>query len=325
MRTFPMLPLSLAQQVFAIEREALEAVASRLDARFERACELVLNAGGRVVVLGMGKSGIIGRKIAATLASTGTPSLFVHPGEAFHGDLGMLMRGDVALMISNSGETEELVRVIPFLEEQGIPILALTARDDSTLARQAHVVLNVAVPREACANNLAPTSSTTAALVMGDALAVALSTMRGFQPEDFARFHPGGYIGQRLLTRVADVMHSASIPEVPAEAPLRVVLRAMSGGGLGLALVIEEGRLRGIITDGDVRRAVERSDDPIALCASDLMTPNPKVAHPRERFAEVERRMLAHKINSLVVVGDSGEILGVVQIYDGRAPRPESA
>lgn len=320
-----MLPLSLAQQVFAIEREALEAVASRLDARFERACELVLNAGGRVVVLGMGKSGIIGRKIAATLASTGTPSLFVHPGEAFHGDLGMLMRGDVALMISNSGETEELVRVIPFLEEQGIPILALTARDDSTLARQAHVVLNVAVPREACANNLAPTSSTTAALVMGDALAVALSTMRGFQPEDFARFHPGGYIGQRLLTRVADVMHSASIPEVPAEAPLRVVLRAMSGGGLGLALVIEEGRLRGIITDGDVRRAVERSDDPIALCASDLMTPNPKVAHPRERFAEVERRMLAHKINSLVVVGDSGEILGVVQIYDGRAPRPESA
>jgi arabinose-5-phosphate isomerase len=320
-----MLPLSLAQQVFAIEREALEAVASRLDARFERACELVLNAGGRVVVLGMGKSGIIGRKIAATLASTGTPSLFVHPGEAFHGDLGMLMRGDVALMISNSGETEELVRVIPFLEEQGIPILALTARDDSTLARQAHVVLNVAVPREACANNLAPTSSTTAALVMGDALAVALSTMRGFQPEDFARFHPGGYIGQRLLTRVADVMHSASIPEVPAEAPLRVVLRAMSGGGLGLALVIEEERLRGIITDGDVRRAVERSDDPIALCASDLMTPNPKVAHPRERFAEVERRMLAHKINSLVVVGDSGEILGVVQIYDGRAPRPESA
>ncbi len=324
MRYLAMSPLTLAQQVFAIEREALEAVAAQLDARFERACEIVLASGGRVVVLGMGKSGIVGRKIAATLASTGTPSLFVHPGEAFHGDLGMLMAGDVALMISNSGETEELVRVIPFLEEQRIPILALTAREESTLARQAQVVLNVAVPREACANNLAPTASTTAALVMGDALAVALSTLRGFQPEDFARFHPGGYIGQRLLTRVADVMHSASIPQVSADALLREVLRAMSSGGLGLALVVVEGRLRGIITDGDVRRAVERSEDPVALRASELMTPNPKVAHPRERFAEAEKRMLAHKINSLVVAGDQGEILGVVQIYDGRAPRPES-
>lgn len=319
-----MTPLTLAQQVFAIEREALEAVAARLDARFERACEVVLASGGRVVVLGMGKSGIVGRKIAATLASTGTPSLFVHPGEAFHGDLGMLMAGDVALMISNSGETEELVRVLPFLEEQQIPIVALTAREESTLARQAQVVLNVAVPREACANNLAPTASTTAALVMGDALAVALSTLRGFQPEDFARFHPGGYIGQRLLTRVADVMRSASIPQVSADALLREVLRAMSSGGLGLALVVVEGRLRGIITDGDVRRAVERSEDPVALRASELMTPSPKVAHPRERFAEAEKRMLAHKINSLVVSGDDGEILGVVQIYDGRAPRPES-
>lgn len=325
MRTVSMSSLALAQQVFAIEREALEAVGSRLDDRFERACELVLTSRRRVVVMGMGKSGIVGRKIAATLASTGTPSLFVHPGEAFHGDLGMLMSGDVALMISNSGETEELVRVIPFLEEQKIPIVAITAREESTLARQAQVVLNVAVPREACANNLAPTASTTAALVMGDALAVALSTLRGFQPEDFARFHPGGYIGQRLLTRVADVMHAGSVPQVASDAPLRDVLRAMSSGGLGLALVVVDGRLRGVITDGDVRRAVERSDDPIALRASEFMTPNPKVAHPRERFAEAERRMLAHKINSLVVVGEQGEIQGVVQIYDGRAPRPESA
>lgn len=325
MRTVSTSPLALAQQVFAIEREALEAVGARLDHRFERACEIVLASHRRVVVMGMGKSGIVGRKIAATLASTGTPSLYVHPGEAFHGDLGMLMAGDVALMISNSGETEELVRVLPFLEEQQIPIVALTAREESTLARQAQVVLNVAVPREACANNLAPTASTTAALVMGDALAVALSALRGFQPEDFARFHPGGYIGQRLLTRVADVMHSGSIPQVAADSALRDVLRAMSSGGLGLALVVVEGRLRGIITDGDVRRSVERSEDPISLRASEIMTPNPKIAHPRERFAEVERRMLAHKINSLVVVGDQGEILGVVQIYDGRASRPESA
>lgn len=325
MSSAPMTPLALAQQVFAIERAAIDAVAARLDGRFDRACELVLGSGGRVVVLGMGKSGIIGRKLAATLSSTGTPAFFVHPGEAFHGDLGMMLTGDVALMISNSGETEELVRVIPFLEEQRIPIVALTAREDSTLAKRARVVLNIAVPREACAINLAPTASTTAALVMGDALAVALSTLRGFEPADFARFHPGGFIGQRLLTRVTDVMRSTPVPEVGPEAPLREVVRAMSSGGLGLTIVAVDRQLRGIITDGDVRRALERTEDPIALRAASLMTPSPKVAHPQERFADAEQRMLAHKVNSLLVVGDAGEVLGVVQIYDGRASRPDPA
>lgn len=314
-------PVELAQQVFAIERDALREVAERLDARFTEACSLVLASKGRVVVLGMGKSGIIGRKVAATLSSTGTPALFVHPGEAFHGDLGMLQRDDVALMISNSGETEEIIRVIPFLQEQRIPIIAFTARTSSSLARHAQVVLDVAVPREACSNNLAPTSSSTAALVMGDALAVSLSTLRGFQPSDFARFHPGGFIGQRLLTRVGDVMHGDRLPLCASTASLREVLRTITAGRLGLALVLVDGELRGIITDGDVRRAVETNDDPLALTAAAFMTPNPRVARADERFADAEHRMLHHKINSLVVVSDAGAVVGIVQIYDGRLGR----
>jgi arabinose-5-phosphate isomerase len=313
-------PVALAQEVFRIEREALVQVESRIDDRFAAACDLVMAVSGRVVVLGMGKSGIVGRKVAATLSSTGTPALYVHPGEAFHGDLGMIRSGDAALMISNSGETEELIRVIPFLEALGIPILAFTARASSSLARHARVVLDVAVPREACANNLAPTSSSTAALVMGDALAVAVSSLRGFQAEDFARFHPGGFIGQKLLTRVADVMRAAPLPQVAPAAPLREVLRAMSEGGLGLTLVMEGQGLRGIVTDGDVRRAIERSEDPLALRAAAIMTPNPRTARPTERFVEVEARMLAHKINALVVVGEDRMVVGVVQIYDAGPP-----
>ena len=316
-----MTPLDLAKNVFAVEREALDEVASHLDDRFTLACELILDAQRRVAVLGMGKSGIVARKIAATLSSTGTPAFFVHPGEAFHGDLGMMMRGDVALMISNSGETEELIRVLPFLEAQRIPVIAFTAREQSTLAKQARVVLNVAVPREACSNNLAPTSSTTAALVMGDALAVALSTLRGFQPEDFARFHPGGFIGQRLLTRVADVMHRETIPTCAPSTPLREVLGAMTSGRAGLALVVVEDALRGIITDGDVRRALEKSAEPLSLTAAAMMTPNPRTARPDERFVEVEQRMLEHKINSLVVVDDAQRAIGIVQIYDARPRR----
>jgi arabinose-5-phosphate isomerase len=310
--------LDVARNVFSIEREALEAVAGRLDDRFERACDAMLSARGRVVVLGMGKSGIIGRKISATLSSTGTPSLFLHPGDAFHGDLGALMAGDVALMISKSGETEELVRIVPFLQEREIPIVAITEHDGSALARQAQVVLDVTIPREACSINLAPTASATVALVMGDALAVALATCRNFQAEDFARFHPGGYIGRRLLLRVTDVMRPSPVPSVEAGVNLKAVLRAISAGGFGLVLVLAEGVLRGIITDGDVRRSLERAEDPMLLRAADMMTPDPKVARPGERFAEAERRMLGHKINSLVVVSDEGEVVGVVQIYDGR-------
>jgi arabinose-5-phosphate isomerase len=308
--------ISIARQVIDIEIQALSGMASRLDGEFARAVDIVLGTRGRVVVLGMGKSGIIGKKIAATLASTGTVSFFVHPGEAFHGDLGMIRPMDVVLMISNSGETEELVRLLPFMEHQKNQVIALTGRADSTLGRHADVVLDVSVAREACKNNLAPTSSTTATLVMGDALAVALSTLRGFQPEDFARFHPGGSLGRRLLTRVCDVMHRHNLPLCPPELGFRDIVHLITRGRLGLALVVEDGALRGVITDGDIRRAFDRHDNPMALRARDMMTPNPAVIGPQERFAAAEERMRERKINSLIVTEGDGRIVGVLQIYD---------
>jgi arabinose-5-phosphate isomerase len=307
--------LDVARDVFAIEQEALSVVGARLDERFADVCELVLGSNGRVITLGMGKSAHIARKIAATLSSTGTSAFFVHPAEAFHGDLGMLQAGDVAFMISNSGETEELVRMIPFLQDRGIPIVAFVARAASSVARHARVVLDLAVPREACSLNLAPTSSTTAALVMGDAVAVALASARGFRSEDFRRFHPGGFIGRRLLTRVKDVMHAEALPTCAPDARLKEVVRVMSGGKLGLALVLVNGALRGIITDGDVRRALEKSEAPLELAAADIMTSNPQTARPDERFADAEMRMLERKINSLVVVEERGAVIGIVQIY----------
>ena len=308
--------IRLGREVIDIEIEALQRLGERLDDRFAQAAEMVLGASGRLVVVGMGKSGIIGRKIVATLASTGTPSFFVHPGEAFHGDLGMIHPSDVALMISNSGETEELIRLLPFMEHQGNRVIAMTGGTDSTLASHADVVLDVSVPREACNNNLAPTSSTTATLVMGDALAVALSTRRGFQPEDFARFHPGGSLGRRLLTRVADVMHTRELPICTPDTTFRGLIQTMSAGRLGLALVMEGEQLQGIVTDGDLRRLLEREDNPMALTAGEAMTPNPRTIHPDLRFAEAEERMQADKISALVVVDDAGRVAGILQIYD---------
>jgi len=213
-----------AQAIIALEVGALRAMSQRMDAGFERAVSIVMGMRGRVVVVGMGKSGIVGQKIAATLASTGSPAFFVHPGEAFHGDLGMIQPRDVVLMISNSGETEELIRLLPFLTHQKNTVIAMTGKPDSTLTKHADAVLDVSVSREACNNNLAPTSSTTATMVMGDALAVVLSTLRGFQPEDFARFHPGGSLGRKLLTRVADVMHSQNLPVCAIDANFREVV-----------------------------------------------------------------------------------------------------
>lgn len=308
--------ISIARQVIDIEIQALSGMAARLNGEFEKAVDIVMSTRGRVVVLGMGKSGIIGKKIAATLASTGTVSFFVHPGEAFHGDLGMIRPMDVVLMISNSGETEELVRLLPFMEHQKNRVIAMTGRPGSTLGRHADVVLDVSVPREACNNNLAPTCSTTATLVMGDALAIALSTVRGFQPEDFARFHPGGSLGRRLLTRVCDVMHHANLPLCAPDLGFRDTVHLITRGRLGMALVAEDGVLRGVITDGDIRRAFDRHDNPMALRARDMMTANPAVISPQERFATAEERMRERKINSLVVTEGDGRIVGVLQIYD---------
>ncbi|WP_019450914.1 KpsF/GutQ family sugar-phosphate isomerase [Cupriavidus sp. BIS7] len=314
--------ISLARNVVATEIQALDRMSSRIGAAFEKAVDIVLNARGRVVVVGMGKSGLIGKKIAATMASTGTPAFSVHPGEAFHGDLGMIKPIDVVLMISNSGETEELVRILPFLEYQQNPVIAMTGRPDSTLGKHANVVLDVSVEKEACNNNLAPTSSTTAALVMGDALAVVLSVKRNFQPEDFARFHPGGSLGRRLLTRVADVMHKENLPVCAADATFRDVVHAVNRGRLGMALVMQGETLLGIITDGDIRRAFDSDRDYRSIQARDIMSADPKVASPEERFADAEARIHAARIGGLVVKDNAGRVVGILQIHDLGADEP---
>ena len=308
--------LELARNVVTTEIEALEGMAKRLDADFCKAIEIIQGIRGRVVVVGMGKSGIIGKKIAATMASTGTASFFVHPGEAFHGDLGMIRPADVALMISNSGETEELIRLLPFMKYQKNSVIAMTGKRDSTLARYADVVLNVSVEREACNNNLAPTSSTTATLVMGDALAVVLSTLKGFQPEDFARFHPGGSLGRKLLTTVADVMHSGNLPVCEVGAGFKDVLHTITRGRLGLAIVMDGAVLQGVITDGDIRRAFESSETPLDLTASEIMTKQPLTTMASERFGVAEENMREAKVNSLIVLDEQNMLAGVLQIFD---------
>ena len=307
--------LQIAQQTLDTEIEALKAMRARLDGRISQAVDLVLEMRGRVVVVGMGKSGIIGQKIAATLASTGTPAFFVHPGEAFHGDLGMIKPIDVALLISNSGETEEVLRILPFLQYQQNKIVAMTGKMNSTLAAHADVVLDVGVEREACKNNLAPTCSTTNTLAMGDALAVALTVQRGFQPEDFARFHPGGSLGRRLLTRVCDVMQKGKLPVCAPDASFRDVVNAITYGRMGLTLVMENAVLRGIITDGDLRRAFESYSDVNALKAEQMMSVNPLTIAAQTRVAEAEAFMLEKEVGALVVQDAEGKTVGVLQIY----------
>ena len=308
-------PLSIAQQTLDIEIAALKAMRQRLDHRINKAVEMVLEMRGRVVVVGMGKSGIIGQKIAATLASTGTPAFFVHPGEAFHGDLGMIKPIDVALLISNSGETEEVLRILPFLQYQKNKIIAMTGKMQSTLAQHADVVLDVGVEREACKNNLAPTSSTTNTLAMGDALAVALTEKRNFQPEDFARFHPGGSLGRRLLTRVQDVMCKEPLPVCAPTSSFKEVVNAITYGRLGLTLVMDDGVLCGIITDGDVRRAFDVYEDVKSLHAEKMMTANPLTITADTRFADAESYMREKKVSALVVQDTAGKAVGVLQIF----------
>jgi arabinose-5-phosphate isomerase len=308
--------IELAKQTINTEIEALQGMELRIDQQFEKAVNLVLQASGRVVVVGMGKSGIIGQKIAATLASTGTPSFFVHPGEAFHGDLGMIKPIDIALMISNSGDTEEVIRLLPFLQHQKNKVIAITGKRESTLAKNADAVLDVAVAKEACTNNLAPTSSTTATLVMGDALAIVLSNARNFQPEDFAKFHPGGSLGRKLLTRVRDIMQKENLPICAPNASFRDVVYSINQGRLGLVLVQSGEKLKGIITDGDVRRAFDAVEDYKNIKAESIMTVKPVTADLEMRFADAEELMKRHKINSLVALNSEGNAVGVVQIYD---------
>jgi arabinose-5-phosphate isomerase len=307
-----------ARRVLAIEAAAIADLGPRLDASFDRACELCLACQGRVVVTGMGKSGHIAGKIAATLASTGTPAFFVHPGEASHGDLGMITPQDLVIAISNSGETDELVTILPLLKRLGVPLITLTGAPRSTLGGASTVVLDIGVREEACPLNLAPTASTTAALAMGDALAVALLESRGFTAEDFARAHPGGSLGRRLLLRVEDLMHQGdAIPRVSPDTPLAGGLVEMSRKGLGMTAVVDPaGRLAGIFTDGDLRRALDRTVDIHATPMSAVMTPRCRTIGPQALAAEAVRLLEQYKINALVVVDDDGRLVGALNIHD---------
>ncbi|MBP6898915.1 MAG: KpsF/GutQ family sugar-phosphate isomerase [Burkholderiaceae bacterium] len=316
-RTEPALLLALAARTLTLEAEAVLGVRAALDQRFAQAVMLMLQCRGRVVVTGMGKSGHIGRKIAATLASTGTPALFMHPAEASHGDLGMLAAGDVVLALSNSGESDELNVIVPVIKRLGIPLVAMTGRAGSTLARQADVVLDSGVAQEACPLNLAPTASTTAQLALGDALAVTLLDARGFSPEDFARSHPGGALGRRLLVHVQDLMRTgAALPVVAPDTPLTELLREMSGKGMGFAAIVEDGRALGIFTDGDLRRLIERGQDLRTLRARDLMHGSPRSIAASALAAEAAALMETHQITSVLVVDDEGRLVGALNTND---------
>jgi len=306
------------RKVLATEAEAVAALEHRLGAEFAHACAILLGCAGRVVVLGMGKSGHVGSKIAATLASTGTPSFFVHPAEASHGDIGMITERDVVLALSNSGETGELLAILPVIKRLGVPLVALTGNPASTLARNADVTLDVSVPAEACPLNLAPTASTTAALAMGDALAVALLEARGFTEEDFARSHPGGSLGRRLLLHVEDVMRrGADLPMVGPATPLSEGLLEMSRKGLGMTTVVDpEQRVLGIFTDGDLRRTLDGQIDMRRTRMSDVMTAGPKVARPRMLAAEAVHIMETHRITALPVVDEAGRLVGALNVHD---------
>jgi len=307
--------IQVGQQVFEVQAEALRATASRLGISFDGAVEMILDTPGRVIVSGMGKSGIVGSKIAATLASTGTPSFSVHPAEAYHGDLGMFARDDIVILISNSGETDEIIRLIPSLRHIGVKTIAMVGNLESALGRHSDLVLDVSVERETCPNNLAPTTSTTVALAMGDALAVALMERRDFKPQDFAVFHPGGSLGRRLLTRVKDVMHT-DLPTVLPDQDFKEVIMTITRGGLGVAVVIDKGKISGVITDGDLRRALFNHPQIDGLTAADIMSRNPLTIDEFEMFADAENTMLQSRVSALLVVNREGALSGILKLED---------
>jgi arabinose-5-phosphate isomerase len=310
--------LGLARRVLAIEADAVRALIERIDERFLAALKLILERRGRVVVSGIGKSGHIARKIASTLSSTGTPAYFLHPAEASHGDLGMIESGDVFIAISHSGESEELLSLVPQVKRRGAKLIALTGRSDSALAREADVLLDAGVAQEACPHNLAPTASTTAALALGDALAVALLDARGFSAEDFARSHPGGSLGRRLLTHVADVMRKgADMPAVRDGATFKQAVLEMSRGRMGMTAVLDaDGRVRGIFTDGDLRRALDKVLNFETTRVSEVMTPEPRTIRPEALAVEAVQLMERHKVNQLLVVDERGRLAGALNMHD---------
>ena len=310
--------LEVARDALSIEARALTELGPRLGAAFTAAIDAILQCRGRVAVMGMGKSGHVGRKIAATLASTGTPSLFVHPAEASHGDLGMVTEQDVVLALSNSGESDELNAILPVLKRLHVPIIAMTGRADSSLARHADFVLDSAVSEEACPLKLAPTASTTAQMALGDALAVALLDARGFKPEDFARSHPGGALGRKLLTHVRDLMRSGdALPRVAADAGFTDVMRTMSAGGLGMAVVVDANdAVQGIFTDGDLRRLIEKGQDLRALKAADVMHAKPRTVSAEALAVDAADLMEEARITVVLVVDAQAKLQGAISIND---------
>jgi arabinose-5-phosphate isomerase len=310
--------LELARRVLAIEADAVRALIERVDERFLAALSLILERRGRVVVSGIGKSGHIARKIASTLSSTGTPAYFLHPAEAIHGDLGMIESGDVFIAISHSGESEELLCIIPQVKRRGAKLIALTGRRDSALARESDVLLDAGVAQEACPHNLAPTASTTAALALGDALAVALLDARGFSADDFARSHPGGALGRRLLTHVSDVMRRGDeLPSVPESATFKQAVLEISRGRMGMTAVLDTAqRVRGIFTDGDLRRSLEKGLDFDNALVSAVMTPDPRTVRAGALAVEAVQLMEQHKVNQLLVVDEHGRLAGALNMHD---------
>ncbi len=308
----------LGCEVIATELAEISALQNRIDESFTAACELLLDCKGRIVVTGMGKSGHIGGKIAATLASTGSPAFFVHPGEASHGDLGMITKNDVVIALSNSGNTAEIATIIPILKRFGVPLISMTGDKHSTLANAANINLDVSVSKEACPHDLAPTSSTTVALVMGDALAVALLQARGFTAEDFALSHPGGSLGKRLLLHVADIMHSGErIPKVPENASVSEALLEMSKKGLGMTAIVDaEDKVLGLYTDGDLRRSLDKNIDVHSTAISEVMTRNCRTTTPDELAASIVKQMDDHGINGLLVVDENNKLVGAFNMHD---------
>jgi arabinose-5-phosphate isomerase len=312
--------IALAQETLSIEAQALTTMAGRVGDEFVKATGLLLACTGRVVVTGMGKSGHVGRKITATLASTGTPAMFMHPAEASHGDLGMITAADVVLGISNSGESEELTAILPLIKRMGVPMIAMTGRRESALGRHADVVLDTSVDKEACPHNLAPTASTTAQLAMGDALAVSLLDARGFKADDFARSHPGGALGRKLLTLVSDVMRSgAEVPKVAPEANLMVLMKEISAKGLGACAIVDaQDRVVGIFTDGDLRRLIEQGThgDLRELSAADVMKAHPRTVRADALAVEAADLMESHRVTSVLVVNADGQLCGALNSND---------
>lgn len=308
---------TIAKEVFEIQSQEIAKLSNLLTDDFSGAIDAILNTNGKFIISGMGKSGIIGKKIAATLASTGTPSFFLHPGEAYHGDLGMIEKEDIVLLISNSGETDEVLKIIPFLKSQENIVIAMSGKPDSTLAKNSNFHLNISIDKEACPLQLAPMSSTTATLVMGDAIAVALMKLRDFKDENFAKFHPGGSLGKRLLTKIEDVMKKENLPVCDENMIVKDIIHTITDGKCGLVVVIQNKKVEGIITDGDIRRVMESQEEQFfQLCAKDIMTKSAKMILEDAKLIEASDIMSENKINSLIVVNKNNELSGIVQMYD---------